>query len=370
MNVHRLSNQIKIILIKVQVNKLFEFIRILLFLLLVSVDSSDQCRWVFDHYSPSPWELSWANNVSQLQDKVCTVMTKKDQVQKSISILKYIIKSQKQLYQPNTISKEYDELLSKMYYRYECSDTSKSNRIVWQYIDPLVGLLRDPLTICNFTDIPSDLQLEGEYALQSKRLFLLGPSAPYRNFRPSKPSVAPWLYKPNSRKILFDIGSTYFTGLENGSSLSTFGMRWFYEYFNSVSLHFDRIVAFEVMKYPPEKYWDQIPEDILGVLTFINVGVDATSKFNPWNILKSIANVDDYVIIKLDIDRPQLEQNLISQILKDPKISSLIDEMFFEMHVTVKDMIPYWLYPPGQLKDSYSVFTKLRNLGIRMHSWP
>lgn len=164
------------------------------------INESGQCRWIFDHYSPSPWELYWHDNITQLQNKVCSTLKRKDQVNRSISLLNCIIESQKKLYQSETTSKQYDDLLSKMYYRYECSQSSEPSRIVSQYIDPLVGLLRDPLTICNFTNIPTNLQLEGEYALQSKRLFLLGPSAPYQNFHSSKPSIAPWLYKANSQK--------------------------------------------------------------------------------------------------------------------------------------------------------------------------
>ena len=296
-------------------------------------------------------------------------MKLKGQKEKSISALTYIIQLQKKLY--SSVSPfDHDDLLSKMYYRYDCPQSSQSDLIVSQYIDPLVGLLRDPLTICNYTNIPLTLQSEGEIALQSKRFFLLGPSAPYHNFQSSELTIAPWLYKPNSQKILVDIGSSYFNGVVDGTSLSTFGMRWFYEYFRSISLHFDRIIAFEVSQYQPEKYWEQIPEDIMGLLTFINVGVDPKTKFNPWNILKSTATVDDYVIIKLDIDRPELETTLIDQILNDRTISSLIDEMFFEMHVTINEMMPYWWTPPGELKDTYHLFTKLRNLGIRMHSWP
>ncbi len=40
------------------------------------------------------------------------------------------------------------------------------------------------------------------------------------------------------------------------------------------------------------------------------------------------------------------------------------------MHVKVNEMLVYWGKPPGELKDSYILFTKLRELGIRMHSWP
>ena len=208
--------------------------------------------------------------------------------------------------------------------------------------------------------------------VQSKRFFLLGPSAPYQNFQPSiTPSIAPWLYHEDSRKILFDLGASFFNGVgDTTTSSSVLGTRWFYEYFRLNSLYFDRIIAFEATQYSPKTYWNQIPDDIIGLFTFINVGVEKQGKFNPWNILKSIAKIHDYVIIKLDIDTPILENELIEQILRDKSISSLIDEMFFEMHITVNEMTPFWGTPPGRLNDTYITFTKLRQLGIRMHSWP
>jgi hypothetical protein len=290
---------------------------------------------------------------------------------KSIRALEYIIKLQKTTFNKTFVLNEYDELFSKMFYRLECSRSSQSKLLVSQYIEPLIGLLRDPLTICSYSNLPSTLEVNGENAVQSKRFFLLGPSAPYRNFQTSTTSIAPWLYHPNSQKILFDLGSSLFNGVNDAATpSSTVGARWFYEYFRLNSLRFDRIITFEATQYSPNVYWNQIPDDIMGLVTFINVGVDRTGKFNPWNILKTIAKINDYVIIKLDIDTPILENELIKQILNDESISSLIDEMFFEMHVTINEMLAYWGGQPGQLKDSYILFTKLRQLGIRMHSWP
>lgn len=258
-----------------------------------------------------------------------------------------------------------------MFYRYECSGSFQSNIIVSQYIEPLIGLLRDPLTICKYDGLSSKLLFNGGEGVQSKRFYLLGPSAPYQNLYISTVDIAPWLNRPGSRKILFDLGSSFFNGMSSTiNSSSTIGTRWFYEYFRSISLRFDRIIAFEARQYTPNDYWKQIPDDIIGSLTFINNGVDKSGKFNPWNILKSIAKPDDYVIIKLDIDTPSLENNLANQVLNDPSISSLIDEMFYEMHVSVNEMRPFWGSPGGQLKDTYVFFTKLRQLGIRMHSWP
>jgi hypothetical protein len=294
-----------------------------------------------------------------------------DQLSKSIRALEYIINFQKTISNEFVSSNESDELLSKMYYRLQCSNSTKSNLIVSQYIEPLIGLLRDPLTMCPYNNIPANLQIHGGNAVQSKRFFLLGPSAPFQNFRLQTKSIAPWLYRPGSQTILFDLGSSYFNGMTgNEVTGSALGTRWFYEYFRSNSLKFDRIIAFEATQYTPKTYWKQIPDDIIGSLTFINTGVETTDKFNPWNILKSTAKINDYVIIKLDIDTSGLENELIQQVLNNKSIYELIDEMFFEMHVTVNEMKPYWGSPPGQLKDTYTIFNKLRQLGIRMHSWP
>ncbi len=300
-------------------------------------------------------------------------MIQYDQFNKSIATLEFIINAQKRIANQSFLSQEYDELFSKMYYRYECLNSSESERIVVsQYIEPLIGMLRDPLTICTPPGIPPTLVIDYDSAVQSKRFFLLGPSAPYQNFEKPIKSMVPWLSSQDSQTILFDLGSSYFYGMSDASSASStaIGTRWFYEYFRTKSLHLDRIIAFEATQYTPLSYWKQIPDDIIGELTFINTGVENKGKFNPWNILKSIAKVEDYVIIKLDIDTFALESELAYQVANDTSISSLIDEMFFEMHVTINEMRGFWGAPPGDLRESYVLFTKLRELGIRMHSWP
>lgn len=317
------------------------------------------------------WEQYWYNNIADLQNNVCSRLVQSDQTNKSIQALEYIHSLQQTIFSETLQSNKYDELFSKMHYRSECSKLTTSNAVTSQYIEPLIGLLRDPLTMCSISKLSRTPSIPNVEPIQSKRFFLLGPSAPYQNYQSPIPAIAPWLYQKGSQKILFDLGCSYFNGGSDPNSVtSTIGARWFYEYFRSKSLSFDRIIAFEAENYPPGTYWKQIPDDLTGILTFINNGVEKTGKFNPWDILKRIAKIDDYVIIKLDIDTPELETFLINQVLTDKTISSLIDEMFFEMHITVNEMKGYWGSPPGELKDSYVLFTKLRQLGIRMHSWP
>jgi hypothetical protein len=67
------------------------------------------------------------------------------------------------------------------------------------------------------------------------------------------------------------------------------------------SLQFDRIITFESTQYSPTTYWDQIPDDIIGRLTFINRDVEKTGQFNPWNILKSIGTAYENAFMAIKI---------------------------------------------------------------------
>ncbi|CAF1321853.1 unnamed protein product [Adineta steineri] len=335
-------------------------------------NSSEECHWKFDHYVASGWERFWYDNIDALQKNVCVTLSKADQMSKSIRLIERITILQQSIFNKSSISKEANELFSQMFYRLECS--SGRSLLVAQQIEPLVGLLRDPLTICSGFNqtIPLHLIQNEEDDMQSKRFILLAPSAPYVNFPPTG-SQPPWISQKHRRKYLFDIGSSYFNGNsalnKRGSATSA---RWFYEYFRKNSLQFDRIIAFEDSELLPKTAWQQLPDDLVTVYTLINVAVETSGKFNPLKMLQSLAQPEDYVLFKLDIDAFYLEMKFIEQIIENKLLHSLIDELFFEMHVSVNEMLPYWelTVGPVHLNDSYVLFTKLRQLGIRMHSWP
>lgn len=332
----------------------------------------DSCHWKFDHYAPSAWEKYWSANITDLQQHVCESLSKSDQLNNSIRMIQRIIALQKSLFNVSTLISDANDLFSHMVYRMDCS-ISESKHLVRQQIEPLIGLLRDPLTICwNLgQSIPAELSLDMESALQSKRFLLLAPSAPYFNLTPTSP-IAPWIYTNGSRKILFDIGCAFFNHDNETTSLGkASSTRWFYNYFREISLRFDRVIAFEKEPLATRTVWEQIPDDLMGVFTFVNTGIETKGKFNPWQILASLVKPEDYVIVKLDIDTNDLERDLMQQIVNNQSLYSLIDEMFFEMHVFINDMAPYWgSQQTGKLKDTYDLFFKLRQLGIRMHSWP
>lgn len=253
-----------------------------------------------------------------------------------------------------------------MHYQSKCSNKIY-NAI--QLIEPLIGLIRDPLTMCpHIPSIPSNLHLDGEDDIQSKRFLLLAPSSPFE-IQPSLSSnistLPLWLYSDGSQKILIDIGSSYFKS-RNGNT-AEIGTKWFYDYFKEKSIRFDRIIAYEYQSLDVNRVWEELPDDVFPFYTFINVGVNTENgKFNPWTMVKSIAKPNDYVVIKLDIDKPLLENELMKQLLdENNQAQYLIDELFFEKHVSDKKESK-----EDKLKDSYELFTKLRQRGVRMHGWP
>ena len=98
---------------------------------------------------------------------------------------------------------------------------------------------------------------------------------------------------------------------------------------------------------------------------------DPQDAANPLNMIKSLATADDYVALKIDIDNTDVEMQFVRQLLGDPVAAALVDELFFEHHVNFLPMMKNWKNPHEvmTLKDSYDIFVKLRNMGIRAHGW-
>lgn len=334
---------------------------------LLSILLVDFRTWKFIKYVPSDWEKYWYSNIERFQYEVCSVLSRAEQINKTIDTLLRITSLQKSIFDKSTRTLPVDQHFSQMHYQ---SENGSEVLTAIQSIEPLIGLIRDPLTMCpHVSSVPPDLYLEGEFALQSKRYLLLAPSSPYRISGSSVSTtvsvIPPWLYKPGSLKILIDIGSSYFQS-RNGNT-AEIGTKWFYDYFKAKDIQFDRIIAFEYQPLDTRRVWNELPDDVFPIYTFINVGVEEKeSKYNPWKMVEAIAKPSDYVVLKLDIDKPPLESALMKQLLADSnRAKYLIDELFFEKHVSADKNSK-----EDKLKDSYDLFTKLRQLGVRMHGWP
>jgi hypothetical protein len=169
-----------------------------------------------------------------------------------------------------------------------------------------------------------------------------------------------------------DLGASLYGGW-NGDTASV-GALWFVDRFTRRSLSFDEIVSFEIDKHDPDEIYKDVPDDILPHYVYFNRGVEKArdGRWNPWRILQGMGvTPKDYVVIKLDIDMPEIENALVDQLVNEPKLLAIVDEMFYEQHVNVRAMWPGW----GQessltMKDTYRLFGLLRTKGVRMHSWP
>jgi hypothetical protein len=136
---------------------------------------------------------------------------------------------------------------------------------------------------------------------------------------------------------------------------------------------FDHIYAYEVNPQEPSDVYQRIPDDLKAAYHWYNVGVNAslTSSNNPLKLLMDNFNEDDFVVVKLDIDTHSIEQPMVELLLTDDRLQSLVDCFYFEHHVHLKELAPYWMETMGgSVEDSLQLFTTLREKGIAAHYWP
>jgi len=98
--------------------------------------------------------------------------------------------------------------------------------------------------------------------------------------------------------------------------------------------------------------------------------LDPNGDGNPLRVLHKIARKEDFVMLKLDIDQP-MEINIVLAMLESPNALAVVDEFFFEQHTTTPIMKRWWKEKVAcQVNDTYAIFLKLRNSGVRAHGWP
>ena len=89
------------------------------------------------------------------------------------------------------------------------------------------------------------------------------------------------------------------------------------------------------------------------------------------DVIEEQAEERDYVLWKLDIDSGPVEQGNIDFLLSSPEHLRLIDEVVWEHHVK-NYFMPHWdggIDETKEIGDSYELFLRMRQAGIRAHSW-
>ena len=219
------------------------------------------------------------------------------------------------------------------------------------HIEPLVSFLRHPLALCPEKGFAADI-LDKSYLVV-----------------PHKDEVT----SDESKKWLFDAGaSTYDTGA-GGASQS-----WFVNTYRARGIQFDRIIGWESAKTDPSNQWDGVPADIKRKTSWFNIPVTTGvgDPDNPLTFIKHLTKPEDFVVFKLDIDSPVVEIAFVKQLMADPQLLELVDEFYFEHHVSGSPMqwhgwgdLQNSAADLSTLPESYELFTFLREHGIRAHSW-
>lgn len=267
-------------------------------------------------------------------------------------------------------------------------------------IEPLVGFLRHPMFMMHacrdaksfhsITTIPSQLlplwKCEVDTLAAAPRAGAAAAAtavaAPAALADADRPPEAP-ARRSVGRNFLFDAGA----GLYATNGLGGGSMRWFWPTYKAQGIVFDRIIAWEASTHTAEEVFIPpagkpqagMPQEVADRISYYNlpVAADEDALTNPLRVLRGIATADDFVVLKLDIDpRQDLEESLIGQILRDDATAALIDELYYEHHVHQSPMVAKgWgqglmqVHSNQTLADSYAILTRLREKGIRTHSW-
>lgn len=116
---------------------------------------------------------------------------------------------------------------------------------------------------------------------------------------------------------------------------------------------------------------EQIPLHVLQQSSFFTDPVstkdDHSATANPVQLISQLCQPEDFCVFKLDINRSVTERELVDQLLEGPVSQGLLDEFFWKDQV---EMPHFGLSGSGSLQQSYHRFLRLRNHGVRAHSWP
>lgn len=275
-----------------------------------------------DNYEPSRVEQDWhAHVVQYTDDSHCSHLP-------HASVNAWILQNKRGSFDPRLFSK-----------------LCRKGRLP-QFIEPLAGILRDPRFACH----------------------------PYDDDYHHLLSVD-WLVFPGSRGLLspgtkarfYDAGGSHFAD----------ALYFFLETYKGHGIIFDEVYVWEHLKQGTEEYWSRTPPEIRAFwearVTFYNgIGVVAkeNSPNNPVSRIYKDCKPEDFCVFKLDIDVESIESPLTQQLLQmQDETKAKLDEFFFEHHVQ-GPMAPWWGSGwDGTFADSYNLFSRLRNMGVRAHSW-
>lgn len=227
-----------------------------------------------------------------------------------------------------------------------------------EYIEPLVAGLRHPLANCHPGGARNKLP-----PIVFRGYVIPPPPPPMR--RPTRGDTTKVLY--------LDAGASSWGEGDGGPSIQFFVRAW-----ERQGIAFDRIQAYE-MTTSPKEFYQSVPDEFQNITVYRQCAVSSSPEsetidhpFLPHEIERiASGGTDDYVIFKLDIDSARVEAGSIQYLLEHPSI--IAHEVAWEHHV---DGNPIMRRIWGKnevanmtLRQSYELFLRMRQKGIRAHSW-
>ena len=308
-------------------------------------------------YRPNAWEHEWRSTIAymvQYDDPRNWTQGCEFMAQESASIKAWLefARQRRPAYRwankPPNPSEEAKEALS----FYATLDACTKRVLSLEPIEPLVGFLRHPQAHC------VSVGRHGYWTLIRDKNYLV----------PSwRQEVWP---RGRTSTFLFDLGASLYHKGIGGASTS-----WFVDEYRARGIVFDRIFAWEAKPHADVDIYAPVPFSVADRMSYYNVPVDARegARHNPWRTLRAMTTPEDFVVVKIDIDNSTVEEPLVAQLLADRALAARVDEIYYEHHVR---NTPMWrccwkqnTVTNHMLADSYEVFSRLRELGIRAHSW-
>ena len=322
------------------------------------------CKKRVFNYQPSAMEKSWARAIAELaaEDKSWKKGCAKVRAEaEKIHLLLREIQQHTSGVSGRNMS--YTHLSS-----HEVEDSCTGVKSI-VYVEPLISFLRHPQALCINTG--PDI-----YSGNWIHKLLLRRHAWTKNVFDKSYMVVPFVDEVSTHdayKWLFDAGASTYDAGAGGASQS-----WFVDTYRKRGIEFDRIIGWEAALTDPRKQWSTVPADIKRKTSWYNIPATAIKgdPDNPLTFIKELVSVEDYVVFKLDIDTPAVEVALVQQLMKDEELLELIDEFYFEHHVSGSPMqwhgwgdLTKSKTALGHIQNSYDIFTFFRQRGIRAHSW-
>ena len=344
----------------------------------------------FISYESSPWEQDWLNNVdkwSQSSKQMCAILRSRDLDR----VHNFLNATCTDRYPPpNQHWCKQDDFNMPLYY-----NSANRSAIEWSYRipRPLKRIATIPLGPLNphdediFSKFVFQDDVTGETYIEYIEPLVAGLRHPLANCHDGGAranSLPPIVFRgyllppPSSRRfekvLYFDAGASSWDQGDGGPSLKYFVNAW-----QRQGISFDSIYAYE-MSTTPTNFYATVPESHRERTLFRQCAVSSSPEtasadhpFLPHEIAK-IASADDYVLLKLDIDSPMIEDGSIRYMLDDNNnMVKKVDEIAWEHHV-YGNVIMRDIWDKGgmtnmTLRESYELFLRLRKKGIRAHSW-